>query len=85
MTLDLPIDYIYRNMLAVNVILFQTILENMYCIYSRISREILDKIWPKFYQFDLYACHKNYHPKCIITMSCTFKNLLLTKNEAFKF
>ena len=26
-----------------------------YRIYSRISREILDKIWLKFYQFDLYA------------------------------
>jgi hypothetical protein len=24
-------------------------------IHSRISREILDKIWTKFYQFDLYA------------------------------
>jgi hypothetical protein len=29
----------------------------MYRIYSRISREILDKIWPKFCQFDLYAGH----------------------------
>ncbi len=28
-----------------------------YRIYSRISREILDKIWPKFCQFDFYAGH----------------------------
>ncbi len=27
----------------------------IYRIFSRISREILDKIQPKFYQFDLYA------------------------------
>jgi hypothetical protein len=29
----------------------------MYRIYLRISQEILDKIWPKFCQFDLYAGH----------------------------
>ncbi len=42
-------------------------------------------IWPKFYQFDLYAGHKNYRPKCTITMSCTFKNLLLTKMKLLNF
>ncbi len=31
-----------------------------YRIYLRISREILDKIWPIFLQFDLYPGHKTY-------------------------
>ncbi len=31
---------------------------NIYRIYSRISREILDKIWQIFLQFDLYAGQK---------------------------
>ncbi len=31
---------------------------NKYRIYSRISREILDKFWTIFSQFDLYAGHQ---------------------------
>jgi hypothetical protein len=30
-------------------------LTKTYRIYSRLSREILDKFWKKYYQFDLYA------------------------------
>ncbi len=56
-----------------------------YHTYSHVSREILDKIWTKLYQFDLYAGHKNYRPKCTITVSCTFKNLLLTKMKLLNF
>ncbi len=31
-----------------------------YRIYSRLIRDILDKIWPIFLQFDLYPDHKTY-------------------------
>ncbi len=56
-----------------------------YRIYSRISREILDKIQPKFYQFDLYPGHKKYLPKCTKTISCVFKSLLFTKIKLWTF
>ena len=35
----------------------------VYRIYSRISREILDNFCNIFFQFDLYAGHKNVGPK----------------------
>ncbi len=50
-----------------------------YRIYSRISREILDKIRPKFYLFDLYTGHKKYLSKCTKTFSGVFQDLLFTK------
>jgi hypothetical protein len=34
-----------------------------YLIYSHISPEILDKIWPTFYEFKLYAVHKKTFSK----------------------
>ncbi len=57
----------------------------MYRIYSRISREILDKIWPKFYQFDLYTGLKKYLPKYTKTISCTFQILLFTRRKLWNF
>ncbi len=56
-----------------------------YRIFSRISLEILDKIWPKFYQFDLYTGHKQYLPKCTKTFSCVFQDLLFTKIKLLNF
>ncbi len=50
---------IHLNFKPLNVIMNQTsFLNYTYRIYLSISREILDKIWSSFYQFDIYAGHK---------------------------
>jgi hypothetical protein len=60
-------------------------LKRKYRIYSHTSREILDKIWQKFYQFDLYAGHKKYLPKCTKITLCIYQNFLLRKIKLLKF
>ncbi len=49
------------------------------------SRNFGQKIQPKFYQFDLFAGHKKYLPKCTKTISCVFQSLLFTKIKHWNF
>ncbi len=60
----------------------------IYRIYSRISREILDKIWQIFLQFDLYAGqkigsgkHAFIHYLCVLRPSKPLKK----ENKKMKF
>ncbi len=55
-----------------------------YRVYSRISREILDKIWQKFYLFDLYAGHKKVSPKMYQNHFMYVSELSIQKNKALE-
>ncbi len=56
-----------------------------YCIYLRISREILDKNWAKYFQFDLYTDQTFASQKWILiellNMLMTIDTKPLVKNE----
>ncbi len=56
-----------------------------YRIYSRISREILDNIWPKFCQFDLYAGHNFLGQKRFFIDYLSVLSLFSKFEEDFKF